>query len=70
MTASPVCKPGLPAVVALGTPAEPLGVSETPLPPFTTVTAVTTDLLPLANVLVWTTTLVWAAAFSVFVEVV
>ena len=58
ITASPVCNPGFPELVALGTPALPLGVSPTPVPPLITVTAVTTDLLPLGSVVVCTTTVV------------
>ena len=71
ITASPVCRPGLPALVALDdTPALPVGVSAAVWPAATTVTAVTTDLLPFGKVLVWTTVLVCEDALLVFVEVV
>ena len=69
--ASPVCKLGLPVVVAVeATPADPVGVSLAALAPATTVIAVTTDLLPSAKVLVCTTVLVEDGALWVFVEVV
>lgn len=69
MTASPVCNPGLEAEVVLPTPAVPVGVFTWGLLPPTTVTAVTTDLLPLGRVDVCTTTLVWAAAWLVATDV-
>ena len=59
MGASAVCNPGLPEddpVVA--TPAVPVGVFAASPPAPTTVTAVTTDWLPLGSVLVCTTVLV------------
>ena len=59
MGASAVCRPGLPEddpVVV--TPAVPVGVSAATPPAPTTVTAVTTDWLPLGSVLVCTTVLV------------
>lgn len=59
MGASAVCSPGLPEddpVVA--TPAVPVGVSAAPPPASTTVTAVTTDWLPLGSTLVCKTVLV------------
>lgn len=60
MGASPVCRPGLPEDVPVAvTPAVPPGVFASPPPAPTTVTAVTTDWLPLGSVLVCTTVLVW-----------
>ena len=62
IVASPVCRPGLDPVDVVPTPAVPLGVSPALLAPLMIVTAVTTLLLPLARVLVWYATLVWALA--------
>ena len=59
MGASPVCRPGLPEEVpVVATPAVPVGVFAASPPALTTVTAVTTDWLPLGSVLVCTTVLV------------
>ena len=59
MGASAVCNPGLPEDdPVLATPAVPVGVSAAAPPAPTTVTAVTTDWLPLGRVLVCTTVLV------------
>ena len=59
MGASPVCRPGLPEDVPDSvTPAVPVGVFAAAPPAPTTVTAVTTDWLPLGSVLVCTTVLV------------
>ncbi len=69
MTASPVCNDGFEADVVLATPAAPVGVSTAGLLPPTTVTAVTTDLLPFGRVDVCTTTLVWAAALWAAIDV-
>ena len=71
MGASAVCNPGLPDdVPVVPTPAAPVGVSAEPPPAPTTVTAVTTDWLPLGRVLVCTTVLVTEDVVLLLLDVV